>query len=137
MAAGTRAGLLLPCLPDLLIIAAFVAACGKLLRRALPGPMSRKKPLNYRSVAGSSMPRRRQLRHFSRRRELRQAPWCSPRLCGEIGQSCFPTKIRGWVMSEVWLRPTRRALGLGTLPPLVLSGIGGWMVVGDESAAGG
>ena len=40
-------------------------------------------------------------------------------------------------MPETWLRPNRRALGLGTLPPLVLSGIGGWMVVGDESVAGG
>jgi hypothetical protein len=31
---------------------------------------------------------------------------------------------------EIWLRPNRRAISLGTVPPVLLSGLGAWMAFG-------
>lgn len=33
-------------------------------------------------------------------------------------------------MREIWLRPNRRAIGFGTVPPLLLGGLGVWMTSG-------
>ena len=39
-------------------------------------------------------------------------------------------------MRETWLRPNFRAIGFGTIPPLLFAALGGWMMFGLSSSGG-
>ena len=39
-------------------------------------------------------------------------------------------------MRETWLQPNRRAMLFGCVPPLILAGIGVWMIAGPAATAG-
>ena len=41
-----------------------------------------------------------------------------------------------YLMREIWLRPNRRAIWFGCLPPLILSGLGAWMVFAAADSTG-
>ncbi|MEX0613581.1 MAG: hypothetical protein WD738_12565 [Pirellulales bacterium] len=39
------------------------------------------------------------------------------------------------IMHEIWLQPNRRAIWLGCLPPLIVSGLGAWLAFAYHSAS--